>query len=717
MLKRLAVLICFSLLWISTASAQTAATLAGRLADPSGAPLAGARVTARPMDKTTGTAGNYEASSGADGSYRLVLPAGRYHVRITNSSFATVEREVTLGPGQRLEWNPRLELRPLASTVTVTADARPMPVEDATGPVDIVSGREIERRQGLGLAPLLATLPGITTAQLGPMGGITSLFLDGGNSNFTKVLVDGTPVNEPGGNIDLSNYMLDNVEKIEVVHGATSALFGSDAMTGVVQIFTRRGTTRQPRINFFADGGKFSTWHTGADISGLVGQFDYSAAAAAFDTDGQGPNNRFRNNTLSGNFGWRFSRKNRLRLSVRSSASDAGVAGQTLYLPPDPNQHDALKNVSANFAWDVQTGEHWHHHLSGSESYLGETYADQPYFVSRNKYNRAGFEEQSSYLFGSGTLTAGYTYEVENGYFGGVHARRNNQAGYLETQLQVGRRLTMVAGARAEANQSFGTRVVPRVGASYAVRLGRGFWGPTRAYASYGLGIKEPTFFQSFFPDPCFPGNPDLRPERSRTVNAGVDQTLAHNRARLSVSGFHNFFYDIISFGPGPSAASCPYGSGTFFNTDKARAYGASARLEAQPTRWLTLLGNYSYDNTRVLRAPNAYDPTLAPGNRLFLRPLNSANLVANFGAGRMNWNVEADYVGRRTDSDFLGLGLTSVPSYFLVNLGTSYRLGAGVSTYARVENAFDRTYQIALGYPALRLGYRVGLRYTWGGQ
>jgi outer membrane cobalamin receptor len=109
--------------------------------------------------------------------------------------------------------------------------------------------------------------------------------------------------------------------------------------------------------------------------------------------------------------------------------------------------------------------------------------------------------------------------------------------------------------------------------------------------------------------------------------------------------------------------------------------------------------------------------PTLAPGNRLIFRPLNSANLLANVSAGRMNWNVEAQYVGRRTDSDFLGLGLTSVPSYFLLNLGTSYRLGAGVSSYVRVENLLDRSYQLALGYPALRLGYRVGLRYTWGGR
>ncbi|MDE3138036.1 MAG: TonB-dependent receptor, partial [Acidobacteriota bacterium] len=355
-------------------------------------------------------------------------------------------------------------------------------------------------------------------------------------------------------------------------------------------------------------------------------------------------------------------------------------------------------------------------HLAASESYLGETYADLPYYVSRNEYNRAGFEEQTSYLFGDGAVTAGYAYEVENGFFSGFHARRNNQAGYVETRLQATRRVTAIVGARAEANGSFGTRVVPRLGISYAVRDGNAMWGPTRVYASYGWGIKEPTFFQSFVTDPCFPGNPALRPERSRTIDGGIDQALANDRVRVSVNGFHNLFYDMVSFGYGPVTSACPYGSGTYYNTDRSRAYGASGRVEAQPASWLMLVANYTYDNTRVLLAPNAADPSLLPGNRLFLRPLNSANFVASVSARRMNWNVETSYVGRRTDSDFLGLGMTSVPSYFLVNLATSYRMGAGVSTYARVDNVFNRHYQIALGYPALRLGFRAGIRYSWGG-
>jgi outer membrane cobalamin receptor len=712
MFTRLAVFTVILFSVVSLSAAQTTAHITGILADPSGAPIAGARVRAEQANGRK----SYQAITTADGHYALALPPGHYRVRITDPSFAPVEHEFALRPGASVKWSLRLALKPLASTVTVTAEAEPVPVADVISPVDIITAKQIEQRHEVSLAPLLATLPGVSISQLGPMGGVTSIFLDGGNSNFTKVLVDGTAVNEPGGNIDLSNYMLDNVQKIEVVHGASSALFGSDAMAGVIQIFTKRGTTRRPLVNVFADGGKFSTWHAGANLSGLLGKLDYSAGIASFNTLGQGPNDRFRDNTLSGDFGWHYSKTDSLRLAARSSASDAGVAGQTLFLPYIPNQNDALKNVSANLAWDFQTGSRWHHSLRVNESYLGETYADVPVYVTRNEYNRAGAEEQSSYLFGEGALTFGYNYEVENGYFGGYHARRNNQAGYIEAQLQPTRRLTAVVGARAEANASFGTRAVPRLGLSYAVREGNEKWGPTRVYASYGWGVEEPTFDQSFSPDPCFPGNPNLRPERSRTLELGVDQTLANSQVHVSVNGFRNEFYNMISFGTGAVNTACPYGSGTFYNTDRSRAYGTSVRLEAQPKRWLMLVGNYTYDNTLVLRAPNATDPTLQPGNRLFLRPLNSGNFIANLSLRRMDWNLEAEYVGRRTDSDFLGLGMTSVPSYFVVNLATTYRLGAGVSTYARVDNLLDRHYQIALGYPALDLAYRVGLRYSWGG-
>jgi outer membrane cobalamin receptor len=691
--------------------AQSTATLFGRITDRSGGVIAGAQIVA---EDSTGRTPAQQTKSGTDGTYTLTLAPGKYRFRVTNPQMTTIEEEISIAAGERRSWNVRMELAALSSSVIVTAQAEPEPANTVASPVTVLTLQDIEQRQEIWLAPLLGSVPGASIARLGPMGGITSFFLDGGNSNFTKVLVDGTPANEPGGDMDFSNPDLSSVDKIEIVHGASSALFGSDAMTGVVQIFTHRGTTALPQLTLIGEGGTFDTGRIAGDLSGKLNRFDYASSASYFNSSGQGPNDRFRDRTLSGNFGWTLSDTEHLRLSVRSAVSDAGQPGQTLLEAPILTESTDLHDFSANLGWDFTTGAHWQHRLSGTESYFHQLAADVGVFTDINQFNRAGFEEQSTYLFGAGGISLGYNYEVENGSASGPHERRNNQAGYFETRYQFGQRLTAIAGARAETNASFGTRVVPRTGLSFVARYGHGFWGGTRLSASYGLGIKEPNFVQSFEADSCFPGNPNLRPERSNTFDAGLDQLMAAERVKFSANFFHNSFRDMVSFTGGPVTSSCPFGTGTFFNTDAARADGVNSTIEAKPLAWLRLIGNYTYDDTRVLKAPNAFDPTQKPGNRLFFRPLHSADLILNAAWRRMDWNVTGYFVGRETDSDFLGLGFTSNPSHFRLDLGTQFVMGHGLTALARVENLLNRRYQDAIGYPALGFNFRAGVKYSW---
>jgi vitamin B12 transporter len=161
---------------------------------------------------------------------------------------------------------------------------------------------------------------------------------------------------------------------------------------------------------------------------------------------------------------------------------------------------------------------------------------------------------------------------------------------------------------------------------------------------------------------------------------------------------------------------NCDAFGGRYFNTDKARAYGADSSFEVQATRWLNVGGTYSYDDSRVLQSPNATDPALIPGNRLLKRPLNSANLLVNAHVRRVGWNVVGYYVGPRTDSDFLGLGITRNPGYVRWDTSSSVALPYGLTLTAHIENLFDKHYQDAVGYPALGYNYRLGLRYVWGG-
>jgi outer membrane cobalamin receptor len=692
------------------------ATITGTLTDPSGAAVSGAQVIAEPTDSTIAGA-PFTVQSGSDGKFVLKVAPGRYRVTVNDRSFEREGREFSLAPGQSETWDVQLALRQESATVVVSATTTPIEADKSPFPVDVISHEDISDRQELWLAPILGTSGGINVVREGPFGGITTMFLDGGNSNYTKVLIDGAPANQSGGDIDLEGFDLDNVDKVEIVHGASSALYGSDAMTGTVELFTHRGTTTIPIVTVFADGGTFGTGHGGGKISGVLGKFDYSASASYFSTDGQEQNDYFRNTALSGAFGYKFSENNQIHATLRNDSNDGGQPGQTF--EPTPDDHINQHNFFASLIWEFTHGPHWKYRLQGTDAYIRQSIFD-PDFESNtfNRFYRTGLDAQASYVAQRGVVTLGYVYEVENGEPGGPpHVRRNNQAGYIEGRYQFWRRLLVTAGGRVEDNASFGTKAVPRTGISYQARYGHDFWGATRLRASFGLGIKEPTFVQSFEQDPCFPGNPDLRPERSTTVDAGIEQMLASDRLKLTVTYFHNDFHDIVSFSEDPTpTAMCPFGTGTFFNTDKARAFGALSAFEAKVTNWLRITGNYTYDDTKVLVAPNAFDPTLTPGNRLFHRPLHTANLTMNARWRQTNWMLAGTYVGRATDSDFFGLGITSNPSWVRWDFAATVPIHYGFSVTSHVENLFDRHYQDAVGYPALGRNFRLGMKYVWGG-
>jgi len=241
----------------------------------------------------------------------------------------------------------------------------------------------------------------------------------------------------------------------------------------------------------FGEGGTFGTGHGGAQISGLLGRFDYSAAGSYFGTDGPDKENYFINRTLSTNFGYRLGEGNEIRLTLRNNTSNAQTPGQTLLLPPNLDQHTDYGFFSSNLRWDFVTGKHWHHQLSGAESYNRELIANpvQSFFATdpvvgcpqdpnaansvstaefcdfpfslKNRYNRASVNAHSSFLLPNFTGTGGYQYEVENAslqsldptsnLFLGPHLRRtNNQGGFLDFRYSPHPRATISFGGRAK---------------------------------------------------------------------------------------------------------------------------------------------------------------------------------------------------------------------------------------------------------------------------
>jgi vitamin B12 transporter len=698
------------------------AQLSGRLTDLSGYGVGNVRITAQLENGVN--ARIRPAISGADGAYLLVLPPGRYHIHFQHPSFVARDFVLDLAAVENRSLDLRLEIQRVSENVVVTANAQPLDLDRTPAPVDLIGRQEIDQRQAVSFPDLLATQTGVSLARTGTIGGFTTIFVDGGNSSFTKVLIDGTPVNLPGGDLIYTNLTLDNIDKVELVHGAESALYGTDAMSGVIQVVSHQGSTRIPEVNLFAEGGGFSSARGGAQVSGLLHKFDYSVAGSYFHTDGQGINDAFLNRSFAGNLGYSFSDSNQLRLTVRSNASFAGTPGQTLLGPgfSDPTAFDDERQLSGNLSWTFKTGSHWVHRISGMEARFLDTNGFPDFnFFETAQFNRAGFLEQSTYSFHQGAISAGYQYEVENAdpnNLSGLHARRNNQAGFLDARWQPLSRLTLSAGARAEANTNFGTRVVPRAGAVYALRRSQGLWGDTRAKVSYGQGIEEPTIFESFDSDPCNPGNPSLRPQRSRTVNAGIDQYFSNDRFRISATFFANEFRDLIDQEVGPPNPICSSGHEMlFFNIDSARARGLNWSGEAHLNHWLVLKGNYSYDDTRVLKTVVTAPAVEQPGNHLLRRPVNSGNLWLNATFHRVNFNLAGYFTGARTDSDFDGLGFTRNPGYARFDFATSYNFGRGISFTGRVTNFLDKHYQEAIGFPALGRDFRLGMNYRFGGR
>jgi vitamin B12 transporter len=730
------------------------ANLFGTLMDSSGAGVPNVHLTAQlEGDKN---AQLWKASSNTDGAYSLSLPPGRYHFSFERAPFVRRDFVIDLPANQQRQLDLHLELEPLNSNVIVTAQAEPTLIDQTTAPVSVITRQEMDERQSVGLADALGFAPGIAIGRTGPEGGTASVFLNGGNSNFTKVLVDGAPINPPGGAVDFSSLTLDNIDKVEIVRGAESAIYGTDAVSGVIQLFSHRGETRVPEFSIYGEGGSFASGRGGAQLSGLLGAFDYSVAGSYFGTDGQGPNDDFLNRTLSGNFGYTFSDTNQLRLTLRNNDSDAGIPGQTVFEPPSLHQRYTQHLFNSSARWDFATGKHWRHQISGAESYtwqhndnpLQSFFATDPNAFcpqtnptavstaefcdftgeSRFQYNRANLTAQTSYLISNFGVTAGYEYEVENAFLTSInvpHARRNNQAGFLDFRYRPHARASLNFGGRAEANANFGTRVVPRAGASLILLYGKGLRGDTLFRIFYGQGIKEPRFDQIFGDNFGDFGNPSLKPEASKTWTTGIDQKLLGDHVRLTAEYFSSRFYDIVTFAFCSSTNNfcnltfpvVPRGFGYFFNTDIARARGLNLAGETRFTRWLNLAGNYTYDDSRVIKASNAFDLTELSGNRLIRRPANSGSLTLNAAFRRLNVTLGGYFTGVRTDSDFLNLGFKRNPGYARFDLSGSYRVSHGVTFYARATNLFDRQYQDALGYPALGRDMRAGVRYTFSGR
>jgi vitamin B12 transporter len=268
-------------------------------------------------------------------------------------------------------------------------------------------------------------------------------------------------------------------------------------------------------------------------------------------------------------------------------------------------------------------------------------------------------------------------------------------------------------GGRFVHNESFGNKFVPRGSLTFLALKGGTFFTGTRLIASYATGIKEPSFAESFGNGGGFPTipNPLLKPEEARAMEAGFEQRLRQAYS-FSAVYFNNLFRNKIDFNLDPC-----FCQGQYVNINEAIAHGANVELHGRPLPRLTVDTSYTYTSTQILKEPFAFDPLLSAGAPLLRRPKHSATALIGYQRSHWGTTLSGNFVGRRADSDFFGYNIDHAPSYVLVNVGGWYAIHARITAYVNIENLLDKKYNEVVGYPALGINFRAGLRFRVGGE
>jgi vitamin B12 transporter len=583
----------------------------------------------------------------------------------------------------------------------------------------------------------LREVPGLVIVRNGSFGSVTSLFFRGGESDHAKVLVDGVPVNQNGGSFDLSGLLVEDVERIEVVRGPSSALFGSDAMGGVIHIVTRRGDGPL-RGTGRVRGGSFGRLDWGVDLSAGSGRTDYAASVNRTSGDGLlAFNNQFHNTVISGSLGHRPDSLTLLRVN--------GRYGERAYHFPTDFAGNVVDRNSRTFADEASVGLEASRFLTRGLQlqFRGSLYdfdggtddrPDSPSdtlgfygFSSLDEFRRVLGDLRANWFVGQRiVVTGGAEVEKESqdswseslSEWGSSPSRdsyeRLNVAGYAHLAGEW-EKASMNAGARFEDNEQFGEFATFQLGGTL-----RPFSkGPTLR-ASVGTGFKEPTFFEAFSTSLFALGNPELDPEKSFAWEIGLDQGVG--LASVSLTYFDQTFEDLIQYTGTPPMPEGP----NYYNVAKASSRGLEIGASA-PIRGVDVSATYTYLRTRVLDSgfDEGEGAVFVEGQRLLRRPDHQAHLGIAWRIGPHRILADGRYAGSRDDRDFSQFPAEPVElgAYALVGAGAEIRIlapGGGrpeTLLTLRAENLLDEGYQEVFGFDGPGRAFYLGLRVGLGGD
>jgi vitamin B12 transporter len=714
--------------------------LHGTILDPSGRPVEAARVTCQ----------NQSVYSNAEGRFTLA-GVDMCEARIEKTGFDPRTLHLTAGSDARIT----LEIAGHVETVVVSANRTETTPEQAVVAANVITQQQLVTRQYPMLSDVLREIPGLQISAYGPLGSLAEVFTRGAERTGTLVLLDGVPLNDPGGELHLENLTSEGIDRVEIVRGPESALFGAEAAAGVIQLFTKRGDAENvvPHGSASFERGSFQTDRWMANLNGgLPSRLDYSLSAAELHTVGEWPNTFYRNNSGAVNLGYKISDSTQLRGVFRVYDVHVGTPGQIAYGVDDPIPNEQTRDDTVSLRLDDSRGSNYLQRFAFGFHRLSDRYNDdepfgqQPlaalvrqgpgplspvYFVtlvdphappalippglslvqtdaffgpadSLNLTERKTAGYQGTLSYHGGALVFGYDYQNQSGHLSGVAASRDNHGFFANAQENVGRRIFLSGGARVEHSSAFGTIGSGRGGASFLLLGEHGALSSTSLRLSAGRGVTEPSLLEDFAQSPYFHGNPALRPEDTTTYEAGLVSEWWGRRVKTEVSAFRNSFHNLITF-VGDS----------WQNIEASWARGIETSAQARISKNILITGSYMRLYTRITASTTPNSPDTGVGVELIRRPRNSGSLSIAVTPRRWSFVIGGSFTGERQDADFT-FGVTRNPGYENLYAGASYDVARHVTPVLRVDNLLNERYQEVLGYQALSRGILGGVRIHW---
>ena len=524
----------------------------GVVLDPAGRPVEGAKVACDGETSTTDSRGAFEFPKPCLAT-------------IDKPGFTTKTVSLTEAKAGEIT----LALAPLSDRVLVTASGSPVAIEEAGVAANIFTPYDFASRQFPFVQDLLRDVPGLAVVQTGRNGGLTSVFARGGDSDAAMVLLDGIPVTDPGGDLDFVHLTSTGLDRVEVVRGPESALYGAEASSAVIQMFTLHGDaeSQTPHGSVLYERGSFSTDHWSATLDGgLARRLDYAFIGDQFRSTGEFENDAYRITTGTANIGYHFSDATVLRAVYREFDSYTGVPGQVFYRLTDTAAWETVRDSALSVRLDDARGKRFtqrvifgYHRNSTLDvdnsdgnpytiaaltrtvagaipfTYLVglvpasttvappgtslATYTYYPYaYDSPALSDRANVQYQGTWTHKGGALVFGYEYERQAGDISGLNVARSDNGLFLNDQYALTPRIYFTASARYQQSSTFGSEFAPRGAVTFRL--------PTETFLRFSAsrGIKEPSLLENFAQAGYYVGNPALKPETTQSYEAGLSR-------------------------------------------------------------------------------------------------------------------------------------------------------------------------------------------------